>query len=415
MFWRYIISNTIYIVIFLWYNKKLFLQKKKKKENPFIILILIILKSFINLHTSFQLNLSMTIFTYYVISTKLFIGSLTKKFVFIGFYISTSFISEIISFLILNAILPTYKIIFDSIIYNMIGSILSTIFLLVIINIITKVNDIRDMVDNKEFWYFITLPITSIFIIYFIINSNMLLLSPNICILIAVSIIFFNIIICIGFTDIIKSRNIQIENEKLKSQQLHYKLLEEKFDDSRRFIHDFKKHINLINSYIKNEEYSELKFYLKELTEEIKNDEKFVITGNQIIDLALNSSKDKIHQYDIEIKHDIKIKDINPITSFDFNIVFSNILENAIESCINSNGHFIKIKLENNGNFIILKIINPCTQIKNNFETMKNNNEYHGYGIKIIKKTIHKYNGSSSFKYDSKNNLFISTIIFNTI
>lgn len=415
MLLRYLISNTIYVVVFFWYNNKLFLKKNKEKHAVILLIALVVLKSFINLYTSFQLNLIVTIFTYLIISLTFFIGSLTKKFVFIGFYITTSFISEIIAFLILKLALPSYKIIIDSVIYSMMGSILSTVFLLIIIYIVTKVNDIRDMVDSKEFWYFITLPFTSIFIIYFIMHSNMLMINPNLCILITLSIIFFNIIICIGFSDIIKSRNIQIENERLKTQKLHYELLEEKFDNSRRFIHDFKKHINLINGYLNNDEFSELKSYLYELTEEIKNDEKFVITGNQVIDLALNSSKDLLSQYDIDIKHDIKIKDINPITAFDFNIVFSNILENSIESCVNCNGHFIKIKLELIDNLIILKVVNPCTQINENLKTMKNNIEYHGYGLKNIKTTVDKYNGSSSFEYDSDNHLFISTVIFNIL
>lgn len=413
MFGRYMVSNAIYILIYIWYNKKLFLSKEKKRTDIIIILSLIILKSCINLYSSFQLNLIVTLLTYTIISIKFFIGSHTKKFVFIGFYIITSLISEIISFLILKSILPDTKLIFNSILYNMIGSVLSTAFLFIFIYIVTKVNDIKDMVDNKEFWYFITFPIISIIIIYSIMHSNMLIIDPVLSILITFGIIFFNIVICIGFTNIIKSRNIQIENEKLKSEKLHYELFEEKFDNSRRFIHDFKKHINLINSYINSGKYSELKLYLGEVYKEIKKDENFVITGNQIIDLALNSNKDILSNYQICIRHDVKIRELKKISTYDFNIVFSNILENAIESCINSNGHFIKIKLDEHKNLIILKVINPCTYVKKNFESMKSNVEYHGCGIKNIKKIVDKYNGLSTFKYDSNNHLFITTVILN--
>lgn len=415
MIWRYVFSNTILILLFLWYNNKLFIKNNKKNEFIPFLLFLIIIKSLINLCTSFQLNLFFSILTYLLISSYFFIGSLTKKFVFIGFYISASFISEMNAFLILNKILPSYKIIFSSLIYNMLGSLLSTMFLFIIIYIVTKVNDIKDIVDNKELWYFIMLPITSIVIIYSIMNSNMLLLDPNLCILITIGVIFFNIIICIGFVEIIKSRNIQIENEKLKSEKLHFELLEEKFDNSKRFIHDFKKHINLINGYIANNEYSKLKKYLSEVSIEIKNDENFVITGNQVIDLALSSSKEQLSQYNIDIKHDVKIKDIKCISAFDFNIVFSNILENAIESCKRTNGNFIKIKLDGNQNFIVLKVVNPCSEVNQNLETIKFHSEFHGYGIKNIDKIVRKYNGSSTFKFDKKNHLFISTVVFNIV
>lgn len=43
---------------------------------------------------------------------------------------------------------------------------------------------------------------------------------------------------------------------------------------------------------------------------EIKKDENFVITGNQIIDLALNSNKDILSNYQICIRHDVKIREL---------------------------------------------------------------------------------------------------------
>lgn len=209
-----------------------------------------------------------------------------------------------------------------------------------------------------------------------------------------------------------QSKDRQIKDEEQKSQELHYMLLEEKVESSKKFIHDFKKHINMINAYVYDEDWDKLKVYLNELSTEIKKDESFVLTGNKLIDLCLHANKDALTTNTIEIKHDIKIKDVSPVTEFDFNIVFSNILDNAIESCIRTNGHFIKIKLDKTNDLVVLKVINPCLEVKENFETLKDENE-HGYGISNIKKIVEKYDGSATFKFDKEQSVFISTIIFN--
>lgn len=219
-------------------------------------------------------------------------------------------------------------------------------------------------------------------------------------------------IICIGFSNIIESKNIQIENEKLKNQELHYQLLEKKINHSKHFIHDYKKHTNLLNEYAKHNEYEKIKDYLNELSNEQNMADYFVFTGHQLIDFIINANKQKLIEYHIQIKHDVKIKDVHPISDFDFNIVFSNIFENAIESCIRCQGDFIKIKLDKVDNLIILKVFNSCNQIKSNFYTMKINQEHHGIGLQNINKISEKYDGKSTFKFDENSNLFISSIFF---
>lgn len=411
MFWIFFINNLILIALFYWYNQRLFIKVNLKKLNYLIFLILVIIKSIINMFNSFQINLFFTMLIYFIISMIFFKGSNIKKTLFTSFFIITSFISEMITYVYLMQVLTLFDIQSYNLFYIIIGNIVSDILLFSVVYLITKINDISDMIDSKEFWYFIIFPIISIIIMFFIISSDILDLNQVFIILLSIGIIIFNVILCKGFTDIIKLKNIQIENEKLKSQELHYLLLEEKFENSKRFIHDFKKHVNIINGYIHNHEYEKLELYLDELSLEIKNDEKFVITGNQLIDLSLNANMNLILENSIDIKYDIRVKDLDPISELDFNIIFTNILDNAIESCIRSKGQFIKIKLDKINELMILKVINPCLTINSNLETQKRNDEYHGYGLNTIKKIIKKYNGTANFEFDEKNNIFISTVI----
>lgn len=414
MFFRYLINNITLISIFFWYNNHIF---KKKRKCDFInciyISILLLLKSFFNIYQSFEINLYSSILVYLIISIMYFDSNLIKRSIFIGFYICSTFVSEINIYLVLNYLTSNYGINLNTWGYNIIGSILSIIVLFCIVNFITKITDIKQSADNKEIWYLIIPPITSILIISLIIYFKILTINPILVFLLTLGIIIYNLIICIGFADILKSKNILIENEQLKNQELYYKLLEEKFNNSRHFIHDFKKHINLINELIKNNDYNNLCEYVSELHNEIKADENFVITGNKLIDLILNANKNTLKEHDICIKHDIRIKDISTIKTIDFNIVFSNLLDNAIESCIKDNKHFIKIKLNYINDSLVLKVINPCNQYNSTLKTTKTNKDYHGLGILNVQRISNKYKGYTKFSYNEKYNIFTATVIFN--
>ena len=417
MFFRYLINNIVLISIFLWYNNHLFKRKRNGKGsfiNCICISILLVLKSFFNIFQSFETNLCLSVLVYLIISLAYFDSSLIKRSVFIGFYICATFISEINIYLFLNYLIRTYAINLNIWIYNILGSILSTLLLFCIVNFITEIKGIKELTDSKGIWYLIILPITSIIIVCSIIYFKILTINPLLVFLLTLGIIIYNLIICIGFTDILKSKNVLIENEQLKNQELYYKLLEEKFNNSRHFIHDFKKHINLINELIKNEDYNRIKEYISELYDEIKADENLVITGNQLIDLILNTNKQTLKQYDICIKHDVRVKNICTIKTIDFNIVFSNLLDNAIESCIKDNGHFIKIKLDKINDLIVLKVINPCNQYDPTLKTTKINKDYHGLGIHNIQRISYKYKGDTKFSYDDEYNIFTATVIFST-
>ena len=417
MFLRYLINNLILISIFLWYNNHLFKRKKYDKWysiNCLCIVFLLIIKSFLNTMQYPETNLFLTVLVHFIISLLFFESSLTKRAVFIGFYICATFISEINVYLLLNSLIRSYAVNLNIWIYNTLGSILSAVLLFYMVKLITDINGIKEITDSKVIWYISILPITSLIILYSVIHFNLLNIKPFFVFLLTLVIIINNFILCIGFTDILKSKNILIENEQLKNQELYYKLLKEKYNNSRHFIHDFKKHINLIDEFIKKEDYNKLKEYISESYEEMKADENLIITGNQLIDLIVNTKKQDLEQHNICIKHDVQLKNIDPIKTIDFNIAFSNLLDNALESCIKDNGHFIKIKLDRINDLIVLKVINPCNNYNPSLKTTKSNKNYHGFGIHNIQRIAYKYNGYTKFSYDDEYNIFIATIIFNT-
>ena len=93
----------------------------------------------------------------------------------------------------------------------------------------------------------------------------------------------------------------------------------------------------------------------------------------------------------------------------DFVAVLSNILENAVNGCIecNSNGK-ITVNIRTIANKIVIVCSNPCSNdicIENNM--LKNR----GIGIASILSAIRKYDGD--IKYSYENNILTVCIILN--
>lgn len=410
----YFFNNLILFMLFIWYSKKTFSFIKLEKYDIVLLLFLSLIKSILNLQNSFAINLFVTIIIYYFISNKFFIARYIKRIIFISFFLIASFISEMLAYIILNTLFLYFNITYNQILFNCLGGAINIIFVFFIVFLAVKISSIKDIAETKNIFYLIILPIISIVIIFMIMNTNLINYSPALCVVMIIGLFIFNVLNCIGYVEILQSQHILLENEKLKNLELHYLLMEEKFDNSKKFLHDFKKHINILNGLVISKEYEKLKSYLTELSKEFATEENFIVTRNLLVDLAINAVSKQLLENDIKLKCDIRIKSVTPITDLDFNLVFSNVLENAIESCINSNGHFIKIKLDKIDDLIILKVINPCIKLNQDLSTLKPNKEYHGYGIKKIKKVVNKYDGTCTFCYDKDKNMFISTIIFNT-
>lgn len=417
MYLTFLLNNLILISLFVWYCSKLFSVKHKYQYiYLFIILIFIFIKSFINLYQNFPMNVLTTIIVYLLILRLNFIGEFFSELIFSFIFMISSFIGEILTSIILDGLVTLIPILSYPYLYLVCDMIISTLFLFSTAYLIIKYNDIKGTYDASYIWYLSLFPITTTLIAYIILKLNLMKTAPTLSFISTLGLLFSNFIIFKLFIDVIDSKNIQLDNELLRNKELIYemqnKMVEEKIENSKQFIHDFNKHIRIIASYITNNEYEKTKEYINELNLDMQLNTINYVTGNKIIDYAINSNYDNIQKYKIDLKYDIKLKEIPHINDKDFNILFSNILENAIESCTQAQTScFIKIKLSVINNMLVLKVVNSCDNINKNYETTKKNKDFHGYGLKIIKNITHKYDGSYHFHFNKEYHVFETVIL----
>lgn len=132
----------------------------------------------------------------------------------------------------------------------------------------------------------------------------------------------------------------------------------------------------------------------------------------EIIALIINEKIQECKALNIDIKCKIT-RDIPVLDSTDFIIVFTNLMDNAIEHCSLQNEGRIKLEISETMGYIILKIENSLVDSMVDvlkLQTTKKDKKNHGIGHKSIKKILKNANGD--IKYSIKDNLFVAEAVF---
>lgn len=190
--------------------------------------------------------------------------------------------------------------------------------------------------------------------------------------------------------------------------------MKESEETIKSYRHDMKNHMTVINSLIDKDEIEALKKYLNEISNISFDNEKYISSGNEIIDSIVNYKLNLAENEKIRFITDISISTGLHISSYDMTIILGNILDNAIEASKKvdevERKIILKIK-EENGKFIIYIQNKFNGNLKNNYESTKDNEKEHGYGIKNIKKVVEKNNGICKFEIIDKS-IFTTLIVF---
>ena len=117
---------------------------------------------------------------------------------------------------------------------------------------------------------------------------------------------------------------------------------------------------------------------------------------------------DVAKKYGINIEFKIDSSILLKMEEIDICDIFSNILDNSIETAKNEENRNISLYLYKKTNYIIIKCENFYSNIEINqqgkFKTTKKDKNKHGHGLKIIQEIANKYNGEVNIKTD--NNIF---------
>lgn len=260
------------------------------------------------------------------------------------------------------------------------------------------------------------LPVSSIFIILVMRNlTDSKELSPYqnfICILSLFFMLIVNIIIYIIYEQAEKSSQklmeFEIENQKNEIDMQYLELLEKKNEAMQIMAHDYKNHIQAINSMTSS---PDIKEYLDAMLGEIHQYNRIGKTKNRLLDVIISKYIDICDKNNINFEIDIMSDNLAFIKNNDLSALFNNIFDNAVEAAVKSQKKHIKLKITNTLNsYHKIIIINSCDNTPNSINgkliTTKDKKSVHGFGTKSILRIVNKYHGEMQWEYDDSANEF---------
>lgn len=183
----------------------------------------------------------------------------------------------------------------------------------------------------------------------------------------------------------------------LHNQYVQYQQSQEAMDLINYKYHDLKHHILALRAEENAEKREE---YLDKMEEELKNYEVQSRTGNKVLDTLLTSKRLQCMKNDITMTCVINGKLFDFMDVMDICSIFGNALDNAIEcekKIEEKEKRLIHITASAQKQFLIIRFENYCEgelEFSDNVpKSTKGEKAFHGYGLKSLRYTVHKYNG----------------------
>lgn len=183
----------------------------------------------------------------------------------------------------------------------------------------------------------------------------------------------------------------------LHNQYTQYQQSQETLDLINYKYHDLKHHIIALRA---EENKEKRNAYLDRMEDEIRDYEAQNKTGNKVLDTLLTSKNLYCIRNEITLTYVVDGAQLNFMDVMDICSIFGNALDNAIEcekKIAEKEKRMIHVSVFVQQAFLIIRFENYCegelTFDRNLPVTTKKQAEFHGYGLKSLRHTVHKYGG----------------------
>lgn len=402
---------------------EVFKNKKDKIKHYIILLLCYSVLTIIHSYNSTLLNFSSFILINFILSIISYEGKFSKKIYYTMFFTLIMSVTEVIALFIIKIVFKTEFIL--SMEANIILAIISKtmLFLLVKLFCNNNINKNTNKIPNDKFFALMLISATIIMVLYVFISITLNIeinTTKSIAALISsIGLMFSSMLIFYIFEQSIKEQTNLKEFALLKQKSeldlKHYKILKENYDNVKIIEHDIKKHVRLIDEFAKIGNNLEIVKYIEDMNDEIQHFSLKPISKNKSLDIILNEKMQISQNKDIKFVLNLQNVNLDFIQDMDICIIFSNILDNAIESCEKSDNKEILLDIYLvNGKFLTIELSNSCDIVPivqdGELITCKENSNNHGFGMKSVLKTVKKYKGQFFCIYNDEELRFITNI-----
>lgn len=171
--------------------------------------------------------------------------------------------------------------------------------------------------------------------------------------------------------------------------------------------HEIKNHDAYMAALLEQRDYEGLQAYFAEYRFEHNEAVRFVRSGNEQVDAIVNNRMTRAGMLGVRIETMLALPQQLPISEKDLCSLLSNLLDNAVEGCISCGTEVdrkVMFHMRKDGSYLFLRTENPISQEAEvqqrhlSLRTTKDSAVLHGYGTKIIRRIVEKYDGAVTFQ-----------------
>ena len=202
--------------------------------------------------------------------------------------------------------------------------------------------------------------------------------------------------------------------EQLSRQMRHYQSYRKYTESYRAFRHDYEKLMASIKSLLRRQKYNKAIKMLDDIHDTMQKSVQIHknYSDNMILDAILQDTADACEEKNIRFQAHAHLPESVPMKDLDIIRVFSNITDNAIEACnkVSDSQRFIEMTSNSTQDWTIIEVCNSFDGdlliVGDNLSTTKEDKDFHGLGLQIIRETIEGMGGLVFIEPDSDKKIF---------
>ncbi len=243
----------------------------------------------------------------------------------------------------------------------------------------------------------------------------------------------FTLILFIGASTVqevaLQFRKNAVLNERANSmerlyqnQRSHLETLKQEMEKTKSMRHDMRHHLTMMEGYLKRRQFEKLSSYLTGYRLDAEYGELPNYCPIDVINVLTHHYHTIAKQNGVKLAVRCEIRALEPekvdMLESDLCSIYSNLLENAMESCVRIPSEQRRIRVaivRTSAEFLTIRVWNTAEtvrQIKGQFFSLKKSGRI-GYGLLSVKAIAEKYNGTAEFHWNVDEKEFESWVTLN--
>lgn len=192
----------------------------------------------------------------------------------------------------------------------------------------------------------------------------------------------------------------EILNTRNDMMEANYQGLEKAYAENQMLYHDYKNHMLSVRQLIKEYRREDALEYIDAYISLTAKVNRRINSGSKILDIIVNSKFGEAKAKNIDFTCDVGYVGDTGITDIDMCALMANLLDNAIEACERIEGEraWICLKIVRRNDMLLIKLGNSIAAAdalkRDFFQSKKDKQKIHGWGMKSVEKVLKKYDGS---------------------